>query len=158
MTTIPTPLCCEVCGKPFKAGDSLRAAFSWSHEGSRKWTGDVIVDAEFQARFAERPDTLPRVHTQCAGLPMTKHVIDFKSTVAGIPCGICIDSYHHVPSFQGSPHLCDSADDFYGYTETEFTIVDRKGYDANWLASKATDADHERIIEEITNHIFTLNV
>jgi hypothetical protein len=43
--------------------------------------------------------------------------------------------------------------DWYGYTECEFDILDRRGRPAPWLERKATDADRERITEEIENQL-----
>lgn len=81
---------------------------------------------------------------------MTKQSIHFSSSICGIPCGIHIDSYIHVPPFKGSPQDCDNPDDYYGYIEAEYTILDRKGYPAEWLMLKLNPAEHERIVKEIT--------
>ena len=50
-----------------------------------------------------------------------------------------------------SPHTCPSSDDYYGYTEIEYDVLDRKGYRAKWLERKITDKDAERIREDIMN-------
>ena len=81
---------------------------------------------------------------------MTKQSIDLQSTISGIPCGIHIDSYVRVPPFKGSPLFCDNPDDYYGYTDVEYTILDSKGYPAEWLMLKLTPTEHARIVEEIT--------
>ncbi len=83
---------------------------------------------------------------------MPKQSINFASSVSGIPCGIHIDTYHPVSPFKGSPFLCDSDWDFHGYTDIEYTILDRKGYSAAWLERKLSPVDNERILEEITAH------
>jgi len=49
----------------------------------------------------------------------------------------------------------DSADDYYGYTEMEWELLDRKGYPAKWLENKLTDDDIERIESEIAAHYET---
>jgi len=84
---------------------------------------------------------------------MPKQTIDLESSICGIPCGIHIDTLQVVKPFRGSPHLCDSADDFYGYSEIEFTVLDRKGYPAPWLEDKLTPAITADIEIEILTHI-----
>lgn len=60
--------------------------------------------------------------------------IDFH--IAGIPCQIRIDSYYH----QKPMGVTAASDlDCYGYTEVEYTVLDRRGYAAPWLAKKITD-------------------
>ena len=78
-----------------------------------------------------------------------KQSIDLESSISGIPCGIHVESCTVVPPFRGSPYACDSADDYYGYAEIEFTVLDRKGYPAPWLANKLTPAETRRIEDEI---------
>lgn len=73
---------------------------------------------------------------------------DFETDIAGIPCGIVVDYYLNVPPWRGSAYDCPSDWDYYGYTEFEFTVVDRKGYRADWLAKKLTPGDEARIREE----------
>jgi len=85
-------------------------------------------------------------------LPMPKQSIDFESRISGIPCGIHIDTFLIVPPFKGPAALCDSDLDYYGYSDIEYTVLDRKGYPAPWLESKLTSLDDERIAEEITTH------
>jgi hypothetical protein len=68
-----------------------------------------------------------------------------ETTVAGIPCYAKAETVTIVAPWSGSPRTCPSADDYYGYAEVEFTIYDRKGYDAAWLAKKLTGDDIERI-------------
>lgn len=63
-------------------------------------------------------------------------------------------TYHHQEPFKGSAHFCDSDWDYYGYTEIEYDILDRKGYYAKWLLNKLTPND-ERDIEEIIKNHFT---
>lgn len=80
-----------------------------------------------------------------------KQLADFSTTIAGIPCGILVESYLSVPPWKGSVYDCPSNLDYYGYTEFEFTVLDRKGYVADWLAKKLTDDDFTRIQEEYEN-------
>jgi hypothetical protein len=70
-----------------------------------------------------------------------------ESYVAGIPCLIEVDTCNVVKgSFDRG---CDSDMDYYGYSEIEFSVYDRKGYAAKWLEKKMTDADKNRIENEI---------
>jgi hypothetical protein len=70
-------------------------------------------------------------------------------TVAGIPCFARVESFTHVEPWKGNIMDCPSDMDYYGYTECEWSIVDRKGYDAEWLQKKVTKADEEAIEEAI---------
>ena len=76
-----------------------------------------------------------------------------ETRVAGIPCIAEVTHYFRQPPHRGSAHTCDSDQDYYGYTECEFDILDRRGRPAPWLERKATDADRESIEQEITEHI-----
>jgi hypothetical protein len=58
--------------------------------------------------------------------------------IAGIPALAGITHFVHVPPFSGSSHMCDSSDDYYGYTEVEWDVLDRKGRPAPWLEKKLT--------------------
>ena len=69
------------------------------------------------------------------------------SQIQGIPCLIDVTSCHVV---KGSFNYNAPSDlDYYGYSEIEFEILDRKGYKAPWLERKATEEDSERIEQEI---------
>jgi len=48
------------------------------------------------------------------------------------------------------PNYIDDASDwdYYGYTDMDFTVLDRKGYKAPWLERKMTSEDVIRIQEE----------
>lgn len=63
------------------------------------------------------------------------------TTISGIPCFIEVDSCVVV---KGSD-TWDSNHDYLGYENIDFTVYDRKGYKANWLAKKMTDKDVARI-------------
>lgn len=91
-----------------------------------------------------------RVRLLNTNQPMPKQSIDLQATISGIPCGIHVDHFVHVPPSKLAPHQCDSADDYYGYTEADFTVLDRKGYPAPWLEAKLTSDDEETIKNQIT--------
>ena len=73
-----------------------------------------------------------------------------ESKVAGIPCIIQIDRCMVV---KGSyDYNAPSDHDYYGYSEIEFTVCDRRGRAAPWLERKLTDDDRERIESEIIEY------
>lgn len=71
--------------------------------------------------------------------------------IQGIPCLAEVTTFICVKPWKCSPHTCPSSDDYYGYTEIEYDILDRKGYRAKWLERKMTDRDVERVKEDIRN-------
>ena len=85
---------------------------------------------------------------------MAKHAAHYEaeidSNVAGIPCIIGVTYYKSV---RGSYSYHAASDlDYYGYTECEWELLDRKGYKAAWLERKLTSKDSERINNEISNY------
>lgn len=72
---------------------------------------------------------------------------DFK--VQGIPCTIEVTNLHVTPPWRGAAVDCPSDVDWYGDTEIEYGICDRRGRAAPWLEKKATAWDHALIEEEI---------
>lgn len=75
--------------------------------------------------------------------------MQIESNVQGIPCLIEVMSCTVVKPWRGSAQSCPSSDDYYGYSEVEFVVLDRKGYKAAWLERKMTDEDRARIKTEI---------
>lgn len=73
-------------------------------------------------------------------------------TLAGIPCLIEVRSYVKVSPWRGSPETCPSSDDYYGYTECEWGILDRKGYKAPWLERKLTPYEKDQVEIAIANY------
>lgn len=72
---------------------------------------------------------------------------EIESRVAGIPCIIRVT---HFESVRGSYSYNAPSDmDYYGYTESEWEVLDRNGRPAAWLDRKLTDADRSRIDQEI---------
>ena len=75
------------------------------------------------------------------------YIAEIESRVAGIPCLIGVLSFDSV---QGSYSYNAPSDmDYYGYTESEWDVLDRRGRPAAWLESKLTDDDRQRIEQEI---------
>lgn len=64
-----------------------------------------------------------------------KYVFDTK--IEGIPAKIGVVWFSHIP---GEFRMNSASDmDYYGYTEMEYDILDRKGYQAMWLTRKVKD-------------------
>lgn len=82
-----------------------------------------------------------------------KQSADFDTTIAGIPCGIKVFSYNRQEPWSGSAYTCPSSDDYYGYVEFDFIVLDRKGYEAYWLYEKMTENDENRILKEYEESI-----
>lgn len=68
-----------------------------------------------------------------------------EARIAGIPCQVKITYFHKQAPWRGSAMSCPSDVDWYGYTEMDYEILDRKGYKAAWLEKKITDKDTEEI-------------
>jgi len=74
---------------------------------------------------------------------------EINTTIQGIPCQIKIGSY-----FKQKPlgSQADSDMDARGYVETEYAILDRKGYPAKWLECKMTQDDHDNVVIAIADY------
>jgi hypothetical protein len=72
-------------------------------------------------------------------------VMDTK--IAGIPCQVRV-GYVHVTKGNFSPQA-ETPDEYFGVREIEFTVCDRRGREAPWLANKLTEEDRQRIEDEI---------
>lgn len=76
------------------------------------------------------------------------HHNQVESHIQGIPCLIEITYFNKV---KGDSSTWASDWDYYGYTESEWNVLDRRGYRAAWLEKKLTDPDRKRIDMEIDN-------
>lgn len=79
---------------------------------------------------------------------MAKKDLMMESTVAGIPCLVDVIriSGNYVPAkTNADPDSCYEAE----YPEVDFEVCDRNGRPAPWLSCKMTDADAQRIEEQI---------
>ena len=75
---------------------------------------------------------------------------EFESRVAGIPCIIGVTHYVRV---KGSHSYNAASDmDYYGYTECDFVVLDRRGRPAPWLERKLTDSIQSDIEQEIADY------
>jgi hypothetical protein len=74
------------------------------------------------------------------------YIAKFDSTVAGIPCQIGVMRYSHSPG----NYYADSDWDYYGYTESEWEVLDRRGRRAEWLERKMTDSIRDDIEIEVS--------
>ena len=63
-----------------------------------------------------------------------------KTRIAGIPCLVEVTSY--IPGEPGSFFEPPSG------PEIEYEVYDRRGYKANWLLAKITDADDLAILDQ----------
>ena len=78
-------------------------------------------------------------------------VTEFEHRVCGIPCIIEVT---HFESVKGSYSYNAPSDmDYYGYTECEYEVLDRRGRPAPWLQRKVTDAIDSDIQEAIARHL-----
>ena len=69
-------------------------------------------------------------------------------TILGQDYRVEVTHYLHQPPFKGSPHQCDSSDDYYGWTEFEFDIYDDEGVDRYELNQYITPQEHDRLLKE----------
>jgi hypothetical protein len=78
--------------------------------------------------------------------------MQIETRISGIPCMVEVTHYFRQEPHRGSAHTCDSDWDFYGYTDCDFVVLDRRGRPAAWLEKKLTDTDRQRIEREIQNY------
>lgn len=75
------------------------------------------------------------------------YLAEIESRVAGIPCLIGVTDFSSV---RGSySYHADSDMDYYGYSESEWVVLDSRGRPAAWLERKLTDDDYDRIEQEV---------
>jgi hypothetical protein len=72
-----------------------------------------------------------------------------ETKIAGIPCLIKVGYFNVV---KGNSRA-DNPDDYYGYTDFEFTVCDRRGRPAPWLEKKMTKQDEADIQEQYENEM-----
>lgn len=75
---------------------------------------------------------------------------------AGLPACAGLTRYAYQPPFRGSPHLCASDVDYYGFEEIEWEVLDRRGRPAPWLGRKLSAADRAAIERQLSAHAAAL--
>lgn len=79
------------------------------------------------------------------------YLAEIETRVAGIPCIVGVT---HFESVRGSFSYHAASDmDYYGYTESEWVVCDRRGRPAPWLERKLTSKDTSRIESEIAEQL-----
>lgn len=81
---------------------------------------------------------------------MTKYrhyIAEIEYTIAGIPCLIGVCSFSQTRGTYSQ--RASDPDEYYGTVDADWVVLDRKGYVADWLANKLTQADEEKILETI---------
>ena len=76
---------------------------------------------------------------------MSDFVLQFDCRVAGIPCQIGVVNYERYSPM--SVHKAHSDLEFYGYSEVDYVVLDRRWRPAPWLQRKVDD--DSSIIEQI---------
>lgn len=79
---------------------------------------------------APSPDRIPVFFGECAALAE-------------------VDTYTHVPHSRRSPWFCDSPDDYYGYTEIEWHLLDLGGDPAPALEEELSQRERDDITSEL---------
>jgi hypothetical protein len=78
------------------------------------------------------------------------YTAEIETRVAGIPCIIGVTYFNSV---RGSYSYHAASDlDYYGYTECDFDVLDRRGRPAAWLERKMDDNMRSRIEQEIAEY------
>lgn len=81
---------------------------------------------------------------------MSDYIAEVEHRICGIPCLIGVIEYYHQ---EGSFNPKEDSDwDFYGYTDSAWEVLDRKGRKAPWLAKKLDDKEEELIEEAIVEY------
>lgn len=79
------------------------------------------------------------------------YIAEIDARVAGIPCLIGVIEYSEI---KGSHSYNAPSDmDYYGYTEVEFEVLDRRGRPAAWLERKLDNNQREEIEYLISEHL-----
>ena len=77
-------------------------------------------------------------------------IAEIETRVAGIPCVIGVVEYFSVAGSYSQNAASDW--DYYGYTESDWEVCDRRGRPAPWLARKLTDKITREIESEIAEY------
>lgn len=75
------------------------------------------------------------------------YLIDLDTRVAGIPCVVRVKHFHKQAGSLDPHEVSDM--DYYGYSESDWEVLDRRGRKADWLSKKLSVDDVSRIESEI---------
>ena len=77
------------------------------------------------------------------------YIAQVPAFIDGIPCLLGVTRYF----VKCADRHADNDMDFYGYTEVEYDILDRKGYKADWLSKKVSRFKEIDLQEKITEYM-----
>jgi hypothetical protein len=81
----------------------------------------------------------------------SQYIAEIPTKISGIPCLIGVEHFDEV---EGSFSYNAASDwDYTGYTESEWVVLDRKGYKADWLAKKLENDDIAGIEDAIYSYM-----
>jgi hypothetical protein len=80
---------------------------------------------------------------------MPKFIAEIETRVSGITCLIGVIEYTAIP---GDSHA-DSDLDFYGYVESSWQLLDRRGRPAAWLERKLNDIIRRDVDETVNKYM-----
>jgi len=85
-------------------------------------------------------------------LPRT-YIADVRCYLGDLPFLARVTYYKVIPPWKGSCYTAPSDMDYYGFTECEYEVLDRRGRPVSWLERKLTDKDDDRIRESIDEYM-----
>lgn len=83
----------------------------------------------------------------------SKHIADVRCYYGDLPFIARVLDYNVVKPWPGSCYTAPSDMDYYGYTECEYEVLDRRGRPASWLERKLTARHDDYIRENIDEHM-----
>ena len=85
---------------------------------------------------------------------------DVGITIGDYEIDVVVDYFHHEPPYKGSARLCETPDEYYGYTEIEYSIVridglngTEEGDDLDLPSDVDSDMVYELVMEQINEDI-----
>lgn len=81
----------------------------------------------------------------------TSYIATVEHNIAGIPCQIGVIYYKNVKGSYSSRAM--DPDEYYGYLDADYDILDRKGYHAPWLERKLTRKEVDSALEAIVDYL-----
>lgn len=74
---------------------------------------------------------------------MAVYIDEFDHRIAGIPCRVGVTACSHKPGTYSS--RAETPEEYYGETEMDWSILDRRGRYAPWLERKMTQKESDAI-------------